>query len=184
MTCQFKCHEINTMHPNNASMPPPTATLQRSDAAPAAGQFRDESCICPMLYEQSQCLGRRENAGCAELFNPACSPQRDLTRIPKLIGAIWRNLLAASAIRRASPYLSDTLRPSSCHRDSASCTISSPPTSEFGFKRECSRGVQEATAGSCESERVGARTRWRAGEAQANTLELETHYRPTGWRAS
>ncbi len=58
-----------------------------------------------------------------------------LTRIPKLIGAIWRNLLAASAIRRASPYLSDTLRPSSCHRDSASCTISSPPTSEFGFNR-------------------------------------------------
>jgi hypothetical protein len=28
-----------------------------------------------------------------------------LTRNPKLIGAIWHNLLAASAIRQAAPYL-------------------------------------------------------------------------------
>jgi hypothetical protein len=38
-------------------------------------------------------------------FFPGASASLRLTRNPKLIGAIWHNLLAASAIRQAAPYL-------------------------------------------------------------------------------
>ncbi len=48
-----------------------------------------------------------------------------LTRTPKLIGAIWRNLLAASAIRQASPYLK--IRLSLPHVISAQHLASSHP---------------------------------------------------------
>jgi len=95
----------------------------------------------------SSCLFAGFASACAFLLN----------RKPKLIGAIWpqsagrechlrrppgAGLRAAFGRLSRSTRLSglrrihaDTPQPSSCHPGSASCTISSPATSEFGLKK-------------------------------------------------